>query len=87
MLLEMAIHFHLFLASGSNLVNFLGSNEGTVNIFLSFLPRLWECPVDRSKSRSKTAVQMRQAKPSPLDSRLARYIFSRQELVFIHEEL
>lgn len=86
MLLEVAIHFHLVLSSGSILVNFLWSSERTLNIFLS-LPHLWECPVDRSESRSEPTRQMRQAKPLPLDSSLARYIFSRQELVFIHEKL
>lgn len=35
MLLEIAVHFHLFLTSGSIVVNFLWSSERTVNIFLS----------------------------------------------------
>lgn len=55
-----------------------------IPLFLAFL---WECPLDRSRSRSEPTAQMRQAKPSPLDSCLARHIFSKQELVFIHEEI
>lgn len=52
-----------------------------------FLACFWECPVDRSRSRSEPTTQMKQAKPSPLDSCLARHIFFEQELVFIHEEI
>lgn len=35
MVLEIAVHFHLFLTSGSIVVNFLWSSERTVNVFLS----------------------------------------------------
>lgn len=75
--------FSLFLTSDS-----ISESRGrNANVFSSsclvYGSALWI----EAEADPEPTTQMRQAKPSPLDSCLARHIFSKQKLVFIHEEI